>query len=210
MKLFPPFLSRRHGALLSAGFAAMVLSSAAVFAGPGAHGPNGEHLDAPAQTGASSASVPAFEAQSEAFELVGRLQGGEFSLLINRFATNEPVLNATVEVESGALKAAAKFHADLGDYAIDDAAMLKALAVPGEHAVVVTVLAGADSDLLDGTLNVPGATLEAPGHSDDGGLAHGPSRTLWLALGLVVLAALGWFLGRRPKAAGSSAKEGAL
>ena len=41
--------------------------------------------------------MPSFEARSEAFELVGRLQGGELSILINRFATNEPVLNATVE-----------------------------------------------------------------------------------------------------------------
>ena len=212
MKLFTSFLSRPRGAWRSASFAALVLSSAAVFASPGAHGPNGEHLDAPAQAGASSASVPAFEAQSETFELVGRLQGGELSLLINRFATNEAVLDARVEVESGTLKAPAKFHADMGDYAIDDAALLKALATPGEHAVVVTVLAGADSDLLDGTLNVPGATRDVSGHSDDGGHAPGPSRTVWLVLAsaLALLAALGWFLGRKPKAAGSSAKAGAL
>ncbi|HAU56890.1 MAG TPA: hypothetical protein DCW87_04575 [Comamonadaceae bacterium] len=165
-------------------------------------------MDAPAQAGNTSGPVPGFEAQSETFELVGRLQGGEFSILINRFATNEPVLNATVEVESGALKALAKFHADQGDYAIDDAAMLKALASPGEHAVVVAVVAGADSDLLDGTLNVPGAMLNAPGHSDDHG--HGPSRTIWLALALVVLAAAGWFFGRKPKANCTSPKGGAL
>ena len=210
MKLYSPVFSRPRWALLSAGFAAMALSSAAVFAAPGAHGPNGEHLDAPAQAGSTSGPVPGFEARSETFELVGRLQGGEFSILINRFATNEPVLNATVEVESGALKAPAKFHADLGDYAIDDAAMLKALASPGEHAVVVTVVAGADSDLLDGTLNVPGATLDAPAHSDDHGHDHGPSRTIWLALALVVLAAAGWFFGRKPKANGTSLKGGAL
>lgn len=75
---------------------------------------------------------------------MGRLQGGELSILINRFATNEPVLNATVEVETGNLKAPAKFHADMGDYAIDDANMLKALAAPGDHPMVVTVLAGND------------------------------------------------------------------
>lgn len=212
MKLFHPFLSRNHGALLRAGFAAMVLSSASVFAAPGAHGPNGEHLDAPNQVGTTSGPAPSFEAHSETFELVGRLQGGELSILINRFATNEPVLNAVVEVESGALKAPAKFHADMGDYAIDDASMLKALAAPGEHSVVVTVLAGTDSDLLDGTLNVSGPKLAADGHSDDDGHAHGPSRTIGLALvvALAALAALGWFLGRKPKATGTSIKEGAL
>jgi len=74
--------------------------------------------------------------------------------------------------------------------------------------VVVTVLAGADSDLLDGTLNVPGATLDAPAHSDDHGHDHGPSRTIWLALALVVLVAVGWFFGRKPKATVISTKGG--
>ena len=141
---------------------------------------------------------------------MGRLQGGELSILINRFATNEPVLNATVEVETGNLKAPAKFHADMGDYAIDDANMLKALAAPGDHPMVVTVLAGNDSDLLDGTLTVAGAVLDDHGHSHDDGHAHGPSRTVWLALALAVLAAVGWFFGRRPKAAGTSSKGDAL
>lgn len=56
----------------------------------------------------------------------------------------------------GALKAAAKFHADMGDYAVDDEEMLKLLATSGEHPIIVTVLAGQDSDLLDGTLKVSG------------------------------------------------------
>lgn len=190
--------------------AALLFSSAAVFAAPGAHGPNGEHLDAPTAASSSSA-VPNFEAQSEQFELVGQLQGGELSLLINHFATNEPVLNASVEVESGSLKAVAKFHADMGDYAVDDAALLKALAAPGEHPLVVTILAGADSDLLDGTLKVSAGTA-ADGHADDGdGHAHdGPSATVWLALGLVVLALLAWFLGRKPKTSAIASKGGAL
>jgi len=102
-------------------------------------------------------AAPRFEAQSETFELVARLQGGELSLLINRYASNEPVLDADVEVEAGGHKAKAPFHADLGDYAVDDKAMLDALGAPGDHAVVVTILAGADTDLLDGTLVIPAA-----------------------------------------------------
>ena len=199
---------RRAGLLLCAGFAALLLSSAPAIAAPGAHGPNGEHLDAPAQAGSTGGTVPRIEAYSEAFELVGRLQGGELSLLINRYATNEPVLNATVEVETGTLKAPAKFHADMGDYAVDDAAMLKALAAPGEHSLVITILAGADSDLLDGTLTVPDAAANDHGHSHDEGHAHGPSRTVWLALALVVLVAVGWLFGRK-KAAVSSSVGGA-
>ena len=66
------------------------------------------------------------------------------------------MLNAKLEVESGSLKAAAAFRAEAGDYVVTDAALLKALAAPGEHALVFTLVAGKDSDLLDGTLVVAG------------------------------------------------------
>ena len=166
MNLLNLFLSRYRLSLLGAGLAVLVLAGTPSYAAPGAHGPNGEHLDAPAQAGTNSGPVPSFEARSEAFELVGRLQGGELSILINRFATNEPVLNATVEVETSNLKAPAKFHADMGDYAIDDANMLKVLAGPGDHPIVITVLAGNDSDLLDGTLTVVGPCAAASARLD--------------------------------------------
>lgn len=210
MNLLNLLMSHYRSPLLGAGFAVLVLAITPAFASPGAHGPNGEHLDAATQTGANSGPVPSFEARSEAFEMVGRLQGGELSILINRFATNEPVLNATVEVETGNLKAPAKFHADMGDYAIDDANMLKALAAPGDHPMVVSVLAGNDTDLLDGTLTVASAARDADGHAHDDGHAHGPSRTVWLALALVALAAVGWFFARKPKSVGTSPQGGAL
>ncbi|MFN4104412.1 MAG: hypothetical protein ACK4GB_09020 [Tepidimonas sp.] len=164
-------------------------------AGPGAHGPNGEHLDAPATAAAPGNSRPRLEAKTEQFELVATLGGGEFSMLIDRFATNEPVLNAQVEVESGGLKAKAPFHDDIGDYAVADEAMLKLLATPGEHAIVITVIHGNESDLLDGTLKVSAAqaqeAAEAP-HSHDhaGGDDHGHehttgSRKLWTGVGVI-------------------------
>ncbi|WP_440109682.1 hypothetical protein [Acidovorax sp. BL-A-41-H1] len=204
--------SFRHRPPLWACMAALllVLAGNPALAAPGAHGPNGEHLDAPAQMVAGNDAVPRFEASTEAFELVGRLQGGVLSILINRFATNEPVLNATVEVETGNLKAPAKFGADMGDYAIDDAGMLKALASPGDHSVVVTVLAGNESDLLDGTLTIAGAVADDHGHSHDDGHGHGTSRVLWAALALVVVGAVGWFFGRKRKAASPSTRGGAL
>lgn len=148
--------------LLSAALACPALPA---LAGPGAHGPNGEHLDTPAAAaGAAAAAFPRLETRSELFELVATLSGGELSMLIDRYDTNEPVLQARVEVESGGHKAVAKFHADHGDYAIDDEALLKALSQPGEHALVFTVIAGEDSDLLDGTLSVrEGAVDDAAG-----------------------------------------------
>lgn len=134
------------------------------FASPGAHGPNGEHLDTPHPSAAGAAS-PRLETKTEQFELLATLAGGELSMLIDRFETNEPLLDALVEVESEGLKAKARFHADQGDYAVDDAAMLTLLGKPGAHALLITVLAGEESDLLDGTLNVTAASGH-DGHED--------------------------------------------
>jgi hypothetical protein len=143
-------------------------------AAPGAHGPNGEHLDGPAAAGGSANASPRMESKSEAFELVATLGGGELSMLIDRFETNEPVLNARVEVESGKLKATAKFHADHGDYAVDDPALLQALMQPGSHPIVVTVIAANDTDLLEGTLAVTEASANAAkGQAHDHGDEHG-------------------------------------
>jgi hypothetical protein len=151
---------------LKLSLAALLLALAShAGAAPGAHGPNGEHLDAPVQAG-SSGAVPKLEAKSELFELVATLSGGELSILIDKFATNEPVLGGHVEVESGALKAVARFHADHGDYAVDDPKLLAALGKPGEHPLVFTVAAAGETDLLDGSLKV-GAAQDDHGHEHD-------------------------------------------
>ena len=162
-------------------------------AGPGAHGPNGEHLDSPNTAAAGDAISPRLEAKTELFELVATLAGGELSLMIDRFETNEPLLNAAVEVESGGLKAKARFHADVGDYAVDDAAMLKLLNKPGAHALVITVIAGQESDLLDGTLNVLAAPAEGTAAHGHG---WGPSAK-WVSAGVLALALLAAFLLRK-------------
>lgn len=198
----PVFLfSLRRPLAVLASVLALLLASAAS-AGPGAHGPNGEHLDAPgAGTSASAgATTPRLEAKSELFELVARLQGGELSLLIDRFATNEPVLQASVEIESGPLKAPARFHADLGDYAVDDPAMLKLLSTPGAHPVVITILAGEETDLLDGMLHVSAAQAQdAAGHAHG---THGTHGTRWWpwALGGTALLLAAWLAWRKRRA----------
>lgn len=166
-----------------------LLSMSAAFAAPGAHGPNGEHLDAPGGGQAQGTSGPRVETFTESFELVGQVQGGELSIFVDRYETNEPVLNGKLEVELNGLKAQAKLHADHGDYSVDDAKFLQALAAPGKHALVFTLTTGDESDLLEGTLEVK-ATDGAHGHADD----HAHSLTRWavagglLALVLTVLA----------------------
>ena len=179
LSIFQPGQMRR---VVAAGWAALALTGLPVLAGPGAHGPGGEHLDAPSAA-AASGSTPRVEASSETFELVGQLYAEQLSLLIDRFETNEPLLEAQVEVESGGLKAVAKFHADHGDYAVDDARLLALLRRPGEHALVFTIVKGQESDLLDATLQHAAASA-----ADE----HGPAVSVggWVALGLLLAASL--------------------
>ena len=187
--------------------ASLTLAAASAWASPGAHGPNGEHLDAGAGAQASNSAAPRLEAKSEQFELVARLQGGELSILIDKFATNEPVLQASVEVKSGALKAPARFHEDLGDYAVDDPAMLQLLATPGDHALVFTVLAGQESDLLDGVLKV--ASTDAAAHNGTHGAGYGHEHRAgpWAPwpLGIGVVLALCFAAWRWQRAGGGDA-----
>lgn len=109
--------------------------------------------------------------------------------MIDRYDTNEPVLNGKLEVEYKGMKAPATFHADMGDYAIDDPRLLKALSAPGKHALLFTFIAGAESDLLEGTLDVA-----APVQDHD----HHASRWPWIAaLGAGLAAAIALILRQR-------------
>lgn len=204
--------SHRHPLAAAAALATALLVALPAQAGPGAHGPNGEHLVGPAAAQASTSAVPRLETHSEAFELVATLSGGELSLLIDRFETNEPVLGATVEIEFEGHSAKAKFHADHGDYAVADAAFLKALSAPGEHALVFTIIAGEQADLLDGVLKVTpegaaAASGDGHGHDHAGGAAGdddhaSTSRLAWLAGALAVLSTVAgssWLLRRRAR-----------
>jgi hypothetical protein len=188
--------------------AALCLSLLAVAAAaaPGAHGPDGEHLDGKLQP-ASGASSPRVEAHSELFELVANLKPGELSILIDRYESNEPVLGAQLEVESGSLKAVAAYRADQGDYLVTDAALLKALAAPGEHALVFTLVAGQDSDLLDATLRIGSAVAAGgdAGHSHGDGQLHDHEleRAAWIGaavLGLGLLGLVAWLRQRKREA----------
>ncbi len=181
-------------------------------AAPGAHGPNGEHLDAPTTAGSASA-LPRVEAKSDAFELVAELGASGLVIVVDRYETNEPLQGAKLEVETGAHQAVAEFRAEQGDYVVTDSAMLKTLAAPGEHGLVFTLVAGPESDLLDGTLvNVAGragAALsidnQGHGHGEHGhGHGHGHSlERVAIDAGLAALGLTGgiaWWRLRRRKA----------
>lgn len=130
--------------------------------------------------------APRIEAQSEGFELVAALEGGKLTLYLDRFATNEPVPNARIEIESGAFKAVAQPGAG-GAYTAPGEAFAK----PGQYPLIFTIQAADSSDLLNGTLTVP----QPVGQSTH---RHGWTEWLvWIAGGVVVVFGAAWLLLRR-------------
>lgn len=113
-------------------------------------GPGHDHGDegAKAPTGPVS---PRFEAHSDLFEVVGILGAKELAIFIDRFADNEPVRKAKVELESGNIKAVGEFNAETGDFHFPGAAFQK----PGSYPVSLTITAGDDIDILAANLVVP-------------------------------------------------------
>jgi hypothetical protein len=159
-----------------------LLTTSLVIAGDG-------HDHGDAKPAAVGPALPRFTAQSDLFDAVGILSGGELIVFIDRASTNEPVLNATVELESTGVKLVGKFEEKLGEYHFDG----KAFAKTGEYPITLTVKAGKDTDLLTGDLDVrDAATAEAAGAAH----SHGwPRIAQWSAAGLVLAALL--FFGLR-------------
>lgn len=172
-------------------FLVVLLTLSTALAGPGAHGPNGEHLDGPVGSPMHGNAGPRIETFTETFELVGNLEQDQLSILIDRYDTNEPVLNGKLEVEFNGIKAPATFHAEHGDYAVDDANLLKALAKPGKHALIFTFSAGSENDLLEGTLDVSA-------HNDAHDHAHSwTEKGAWIAGAALAASAVAAFAARR-------------
>jgi hypothetical protein len=147
-----------------------------------AHGDE-DHGQGAAKSGhATHDAEPHIEAVTEGFELVGRFQPNELAIFVSRFETNEPVLDGKLEAELNGVKATAKFRQAQGDYVIDDRAFLQALAQPGTHAIVFTVAAANESDLLEGTLKVqPNAAAGNHSHFPWAWVGGGAAAVLVLA-----------------------------
>ena len=191
--------SRLRHALFATIIAAIATFSVPLLAAPGAHGPGGEHLDAPGAAVSSGSSTPRVESKSETFELVARLEGGVLLILIDRYETNEPVLGASVDIESGGSKSKAAFRSEQGDYVVTDPAMLKLLAGPGTHSVIFTITAGKDNDLLDGKL-IPGSAAGSHDSAAGSSGLRGMSMAALIAATIFGVGAAIYFFRRRQSA----------
>ncbi len=156
-----------------------------------AHGgeDHGDEAKAPVSL---SASGPQLELKSPDVELLGTLQDGKLTVYADRYATNEPILNATIELESNGRKLQLLATID-GSYT----ATADWLKQPGKHEIMVSLEANSLQDLLIGTLLVPALSPELHGRSwlDYGKWAAGG------IAGVIVLLVLFSLIRRRKGAA---------
>ncbi|MFN3809716.1 MAG: hypothetical protein ACK4S6_03765 [Roseateles asaccharophilus] len=151
------------------------------------------HDEAPAA--ATGQALPRFAASSELFELVGVLDGRQLTLYLDHAASNAPVQGATLELDFGGakLKPVPKSEGEgqgQGEFTLQ----LEREPQPGLIPVTATVLAGRESDLLAGELDLHAHEPAAPAAS---------ARWKYIAAGALALLGLGagLRLGRQRRAA---------
>lgn len=169
-------------------------------------------------TTARSVAVPALpraEAASDSFELVAVVRSGEVVVYLDRFATNEPVPDATVVVETSQGSVEAKPVAD-GTYRL----AAPWATFPGRYDLIATVTQGSNADVLAFTLEIPQATQALPSAGLSGsafalGIKHkissGDSGALLAVVTAFVLGGLaGLFLARRRRATAAALVAAAI
>lgn len=133
----------------------------------------------------TKASAPRAAAVSEEFEVVAVLEGKKLVLYLDRFASNEPVAGATVEIDGGGLQGVA-MESSPGVYAINAPTLTAA-----KHPLLISIAAGDSADLLATTLDIAPAPAGVV-H------AHGWSEWLvWISAAVLGLAAGALLLIRR-------------
>lgn len=175
---------------------ALLLAVALALATPALAGPGHDHGDEGPTAGARQA-LPRFSATSELFEIVGVVAGTRLTVYLDRAPTNEPVPDAKLDIEVAG-RAIPIEPRGKGVYEATLAAPLG----PGVHAVSATVVAGADTDLLAGELD-----LHEDAH-DDAATAGGWRRYMTMttgAIGAAVVVGLGLFAALRRRMTGGAA-----
>ncbi|AWN55161.1 HlyD family efflux transporter periplasmic adaptor subunit [Methylobacterium sp. 17Sr1-1] len=121
----------------------------------------------------SKTIAPRGEAASAAFELVAIPRGDALVLYLDRFATGEPVADATLEVETPAGPATAEAAPD-GSYRLPAPWLAKRDPKEDHLDLVVTVTAGSDVDVLPLTVALPKSaeTAEARHEHEGEGWLH--------------------------------------
>jgi len=107
------------------------------------------------------------------FEVVAVLEDKHLVVYVDRFASNEPVTGAKVEIEGGGLLGVAAESAP-GTYLLNLAAVM----APAKHGLTISIEAGDSADLLTATLDTSSAAPAA---------AHAHYWSEWIVWGLAAL-----------------------
>ncbi|ACV37831.1 hypothetical protein CAP2UW1_4706 (plasmid) [Candidatus Accumulibacter phosphatis clade IIA str. UW-1] len=151
---------------------------------------DGHSHEAPAPLPVSQSVTPRAVAATEEFEVVTSLEGKKLVVYVDRFASNEPVAQAKVEIEGAGLKGVAS-ETTPGTYVLDVATPLP----PARHPLTISVEAGDSIDLLTTTLDTSGSvTTEVHTHG-------WREWVVWALPGALLLITGIWFAVRRHKRA---------
>lgn len=162
--------------------------------GASAHGGE-DHGDEAKALAPAVAIAPRAIAQSEDFELVAVLEeakpeGRRLSLFLDRFATNEPIVGAKLEVDEGGTNVVAK-ETSPGVYVVPFGVPTNA--APGTKLpLTISIEAGDSADLLTTTLEIPAPSASVAAH------VHGWGEiAAWLTGTVIGLAAVALLIVRR-------------
>ena len=178
--------------------ASLSLMAAAAVAMPALADDGHNHGDE-APAAASGPALPRFTAVSETFELVGVVNGRQLTLYLDHFADNSPVKDAKVDLEVGGSKVSVERHAD-GEY---EAILAQAL-TPGVIAVTATVVAGNQTDLLAGELDVHEEAHVDEVHERDWRRLAGWAAAAAIVIGVLYMVVRAAVRGRRTNAGGAA------
>lgn len=147
-----------------------------------AHGDEDHSADAKtAPTVAMAPMAPRAIAQTEDFELVAVLTDQTLMITLDRFATNEPIANAKIEIDSGALHAVAEQIAP-GLYSIPGTHFSR----PGNYPLSISVETVDTADLLVATLDLAApAEHITPSGTSSTRLIGGAAGAFLLAAGFI-------------------------
>lgn len=177
----------KHLRIYFATAAALAFSALAYAGGDASDGHSHGEASIPAMT---ANIAPRASAESEEFELVAVLEGKKLVLYLDRYASNEPVADAQIELENGAQAVASKAVATQtspGVYTLPGEAFAK----PGKYAMVFSVQAGETADLLTATLTIAPPAIPVEHVDEWDGWA------VWGAAGALLLVVTGVVLMRR-------------
>lgn len=154
------------------------------------------HNHGPPAPALPTAVKPRVAIQTDLYELVGIADGTTLRIFLDRYDSNAPVTDATIEVAAGADTVKAEESPD-GTYK----ATITALAKPGDYDLIFNVSHKDGDDLLAGTLKVPETKAGAndkPKAAAAEALSTWSTIGVWALLPVMVLGlAVGFIAGRR-------------